>query len=74
MPDAHCVMTTLAQDDLPKDTEVLRVLVRHNRLQVGDLGQFPCAGIYAVVARQGTVRVGDHVSRLIMPQAGVVLI
>lgn len=62
MPDARCVMTTLAQDDLPKDTEVLRALVRHNRLQVGDLGQFPCAGVYAVVAEQGTVRVGDRVA------------
>jgi len=61
MPDIRCVMTTLAQDDLPKDTDVLRALVRHNRLQVGELGQFPCAGVYAVVAVQGSVRVGDPV-------------
>ena len=60
--DPRCVMTTLAQEDLPQDTDVLRTLVRHNRMQVGDLGQFPCAGVYAVVAAPGTLRTGDHVT------------
>lgn len=60
--DPRCVMTTLAQEDLPQDTNVLRTLVHHNRMQVGDLGQFPCAGVYAVVAAPGTVRTGDHVT------------
>jgi hypothetical protein len=60
--DPRCVMTTLAQDDLLQDTDVLRTLVRHNRMQVGDLGQFPCAGVYAVVAVPGTVRTGDNVT------------
>jgi uncharacterized protein YcbX len=60
--DPRCVMTTLAQDDLAQDTDVLRTLVRHNRMQVGDLGQFPCAGVYAVVAVPGTVRPGDNVT------------
>jgi uncharacterized protein YcbX len=59
--DPRCVMTTLAQDELPQDTDVLRTLVRHNRIQVGDLGQFPCAGVYAVVAAPGTIRIGDSV-------------
>ena len=59
--DPRCVMTTLAQDDLPQDTDVLRTLVRHNREQVGDLGQYPCAGVYVVVAAPGTVRIGDRV-------------
>ena len=59
--DPRCVMTTLAQGDLPQDTDVLRTLVRHNRVQVGDLGQFPCAGVYAVVAAPGTVRTDDRV-------------
>ena len=59
--DPRCVMTTLAQDGLPQDTDVLRTLVRHNREQVGDLGQYPCAGVYAVVAAPGTVRIGDRV-------------
>jgi hypothetical protein len=57
LPDPRCVMTTLAQDDLPKDTDILRTLARHNRVRVGDAGQFPCAGVYAVVAAPGTMRV-----------------
>jgi hypothetical protein len=55
-------MTTLAQDDLPKDTDILRTLVRHNRIQVGADGQFPCAGVYAVVEAPGRMRVGDRVA------------
>jgi uncharacterized protein YcbX len=66
MPDPRCVMTTLAQGDLPRDTEILRTLVQHNRIQVGSAGQFPCAGIYAVVAAGGTLRTGDPVE-LIQP-------
>ncbi len=61
-PDPRCVMTTLAQDELPRDTEVLRALVRHNRIQVSDAGLFPCVGVYAVVQASGTLRTGDSVS------------
>ena len=57
--DPRCVMTTLARDDLPQDMEVLRTLVRHNRVQLPGLGQFPCAGAYAVVSNQGSIRIGD---------------
>ena len=59
MPDARCVMTTLAQDELPRDIEVLKTLARHNRIQVGERGRYPCAGVYAVVLTPGTIRVGD---------------
>jgi uncharacterized protein YcbX len=62
LPDPRCVMTTLAQDDIPRDTDVLRALVRHNKRQVGNLGQFPCAGTYAVVVAPGIVRTGDLVA------------
>jgi uncharacterized protein len=62
LPDPRCVMTTLAQHDLPADSDILRTLARHNRVQVGDLGLMPCAGVYAVVAAQGTVRTGDRVA------------
>lgn len=61
MPDPRCVMTTLAQGDLPQDTDVLRTLVRHNTIEVGELGEHPCAGVYAVVAAPGTVRTGDRI-------------
>ena len=59
--DPRCVMTTLAQDELPKDTEVLRTLARQNRLDVAG-GMYPCAGVYAVVESAGTIRQGDGVS------------
>ncbi|MCZ6858063.1 MAG: MOSC domain-containing protein, partial [Gemmatimonadetes bacterium] len=62
LPDPRCVMTTLAQRELAKDTDVLRTLVQHNRIQVGDAGQFPCAGVYAVVETPGTIQVGDPVT------------
>ena len=62
LADPRCVMTTLAQDELPRDTEVLRTLTQHNRLQVGDAGQYPCAGVYAVVESPGTMRAGDRVA------------
>lgn len=61
LPDPRCVMTTLAQGDLPKDTEVLRTLARNNRVEVAG-GLYPCAGVYAVVEVGGNVRAGDHVS------------
>ncbi|GAC1365961.1 MAG: MOSC domain-containing protein [Actinomycetota bacterium] len=62
LPDPRCVMATLAQGDLPKDTEILRTLTRHNRLQVGVAGQLPCAGVYALVESAGTARVGDRIA------------
>jgi uncharacterized protein len=62
MPDPRCVMTTLPQAELPNDGDVLRTLVRHNRVQIGDGGRFPCAGVYAVVEAPGSVRVGDRVT------------
>jgi uncharacterized protein YcbX len=59
-PDPQCVMTTLAQGDLPHDTNILRTLAQHNRIDVGDDGMFPCAGVYAVVATPGRIRRGDQ--------------
>jgi hypothetical protein len=61
LPDPRCVMTTRAQDDLPDDLNVLRTLIRHNRLDVAG-ALYPCAGVYAVVESPGTVEAGDSVS------------
>lgn len=62
MPDPRCVMTTLAQDELPRDNEILRTLIKHNRLPVAGAGRFPCAGVYGVVTIPGTLSPGDTVS------------
>lgn len=59
--DPRCVMTTLAQDDLPQDTEVLKTLVRHSRVELPGMGSYPCAGAYAVVVAQGEIRLADPV-------------
>ena len=51
-PCSRCVMTTLAQGDLPKDPGILRTAAQHNHVQVG---------VYAAVVRGGTIRRGDSV-------------
>jgi len=65
-PCPRCVMTTLAQEDLPADAGILRTAARHNRL-VGGEGRGPdgvyaaSVGVYASVLRGGVVRQGDPV-------------
>ncbi len=51
-PCPRCVMTTLPQGDLPKDTSVLRTVAQHNEVNVG---------VYASVGHGGMVRRGDRV-------------
>ena len=70
MADPRCVMTTLAQDDLPQDTDLLRTLARYNRIPVGPIGEYPCAGVYAAVVTPGSIRVGDPVL-LVAPPSSV---
>ena len=59
-PDARCVMPSLAQEDLPKDSGILKALARHNRVEIAG-ALYPCAGVYAVTESTGTVRKGDRV-------------
>ena len=48
--------------DTATDIDVLRTLARHNRIEVGEAGQYPCAGAYAVVEAPGMMRTGDRVA------------
>jgi uncharacterized protein len=58
----RCAVPTLAHGDLPRDTEALRVLARHNRVEPLDsLAPEPCAGVYAEVLTPGRIRTGDPV-------------
>jgi uncharacterized protein YcbX len=49
---ARCVMTTLAQGDLPKDSGILRTAAQHNQVNVG---------VYASVVEGGKIRIGDPI-------------
>ena len=62
LPTMRCVMTTLAQGDLPRDRATLKAIAAHNRVEIAGFGTWACAGAYADVATAGTVRVGDPVA------------
>ena len=51
-PCPRCVMTTLAQGDLPKDSGILRTAAQHNQVNVG---------VYAAVVQGGEIRRGAAV-------------
>ena len=58
----RCVMTTLAQGDLPADRHVLRTITRENAVDVLENGTpYPCLGVYADVAARGRITVGEPV-------------
>jgi uncharacterized protein len=68
-PCPRCIMTTLAQEDLPADPGILRTAARHNSLVGGEArgpnGAYAASvGVYARVLSGGKVRRGDvvHVS------------
>ncbi len=60
----RCIMTTLAQQDLPADPDILRSVARHNRVELKGSGRFACLGAYASVVAAGRVAVGDPVKLL----------
>lgn len=49
-PTKRCVMTTLPQGDLPKDSNILRTLAKEND------GNF---GVYAEIIEPGQIKIGD---------------
>lgn len=51
----RCVMTTLAQGNLPKDNRILRTAAQHNQAHVG---------VYAEIIQSGTVSCGDSITIL----------
>jgi hypothetical protein len=58
----RCAVPTLAHGELPRNTEALRVLARHNRVApLSSLDPEPCAGVYAEVLNPGRIRAGDLV-------------
>jgi hypothetical protein len=58
----RCAIPTLEHGGLPRDTHALRVLADHNRVVPAEAaGAEPCAGVYAQVVQEGSIRVGDPV-------------
>lgn len=51
-PTKRCVMTTLAQGDLPNDINILKTIVKEND------GNF---GVYAEIIQSGKVHIGDDI-------------
>jgi uncharacterized protein YcbX len=51
-PCTRCVMITLPQGDLPRDSGILRTVARFNQVNVG---------VYASMLRSGTIHRGDLV-------------
>jgi uncharacterized protein YcbX len=62
LPTMRCVMTTLPQDDLPRDRATLQVIAAQNRVEIPGLGTWACAGSYCDVTAAGRVHVGDTYS------------
>ncbi|GAC1592388.1 MAG: MOSC domain-containing protein [Acidimicrobiales bacterium] len=62
MATMRCVMTTLAQPGLERDRQTLQGIAAQNRVEIPGLGTWACAGAYATVSGNGTVRVGDQAS------------
>jgi uncharacterized protein YcbX len=58
----RCVMTTLAQDGVPADRDVLRTITKHNAIDVGLGTTYPCVGVYADVVREGEIGTGDAIT------------
>jgi uncharacterized protein YcbX len=61
LPDPRCVMPSLAHEDLPRDSRILKALAQHNRIDVAG-ALYPCAGVYAVAEATGTIHKNDYVS------------
>jgi uncharacterized protein YcbX len=62
IPTMRCIMTTLAQGDLPRDNETLRTLTKTNRIEIPNMGTWSCVGSYASVTAGGRIAVGDDVA------------
>lgn len=59
-PTPRCVVPTRAVDELPRDPQLLRRIVRRHRMEIPGVGSFGCLGAYAEVARPGRLAVGDR--------------
>lgn len=59
----RCIVTTLPQENgkLTKDEGILRAIVQHNRIDLGEYGKQACVGVYTQILQGGTIESGDEV-------------
>ncbi|MBX7448806.1 MOSC domain-containing protein [Mycolicibacterium sp. 3033] len=62
LPTPRCSVPTLEHGSLPRSPQAVRYTLEHNRVQAGEFGVLPCAGLYADVVTGGIVGVGDEVA------------
>ncbi|BBX19568.1 molybdenum cofactor biosysynthesis protein [Mycolicibacterium duvalii] len=60
LPTPRCSVPTLEHGTLPRSPHSVRYPQEHNRVEAGEFGVLPCAGLYAEVVTGGTVREGDR--------------
>jgi uncharacterized protein YcbX len=60
-PCPRCVMTTLAQGDVPADPNILKTATANTLLFPLLAKKLPSVGVYASIVRGGTIRAGDQV-------------
>lgn len=61
LPTPRCAVPTLEHGSLPRSPQAVRHPLDHNRVQAGEFGVLPCAGLYADVVTGGIIGVGDEV-------------
>jgi uncharacterized protein YcbX len=61
LPTPRCSVPTLEHGPMPRSPQSVRYPLEHNRVEAGDFGVGPCAGLYAEVIATGTVNAGDDV-------------
>ena len=71
MLDPRCVMTTLPQQELPRDPSILKSIVALNSQPIGTGKARPCAGVYASVLHPGTL-LAAWWTRILAPPSGAV--
>ncbi|KUI35523.1 MOSC domain-containing protein [Mycobacterium sp. GA-2829] len=61
IPTPRCSVPTLEHGALGRSPQSVRYPLEHNRVEAGDFGLNPCAGLYAAVITGGTIGGGDEV-------------
>lgn len=60
VPMPRCVMTTLPQGDLERDSGILRTAAQHNRREIPGYGRYACVGALAASTAEGRIEVGEE--------------